>query len=175
MRALVAFVPTAVVVGGLVAACGPATPTPSPTPTPLPAALLVQRYLAAASAYDTAEGPILEAEQASCLPAPAGDLTKCATALSSDRLATISFDTAVRAIPFTGSGRAPAAQLLTDDAEIETLLQQASTAPSLTSLGPLLTQANQLEMTASTDANRLRTAIGLPAISASAAPSGAPG
>ena len=175
MRSLAAFVPTAAMVGGLVAACGPAVSTASPEPTSLPTALLVQRYQAAASAYDTAEGPILQAEQAACLPAPAGDLTKCATALSSDRLATITFDDAVRAIPFTGPGRAPASQLLTDDAQIETLLQQASTAPSLTAMGPLLTQANQLEMTASSDANRLRTAIGLPTLSPSAAPPGAPG
>ena len=95
MRALRAASVTAV--AAAIAACGTRRVQPSPTPSPLPTAVLQQRYLAAADAYDAAEAPILRLEQASCVAA-GGDLNACETALSNDRQQTISFDNAVRVL-----------------------------------------------------------------------------
>ena len=65
---------------------------------------------------------------------PTASLTACQTALSEQRQATIAYDNALRAIPFTGDAATDASHLLSDDAAIETLLEQAATAPSLATI-----------------------------------------
>ena len=157
--------------GVLLAACGPGTGQPSPTPTPLPSSLLQQRYLAAADAYNAAERPVAMAENAYCVAASAAaDLTMCEAALSRDRAATLTFDNAVRALTFPASARGDVAQLLSDDAQLETLLQQAATAPSLSAIASLTPRIFQLLTSASNDADRVRADIGLPRLSPSPSP-----
>jgi hypothetical protein len=162
------------VVGGalVLAGCGPAAAPPSPTPTPLPAALLQERYLAAATVYDSAERPIAEAENTYC-PAekPSAELAQCEHALSADRLATVAFDDAVRQLRFPSSAQSDVNRLLADDAQLAALLQQASTAPSLTAVAALTPQILTLLSASAHDAATVRTAIGLPASSPSPSPS----
>ena len=162
------FRPTAALVlvpaiGALLAACGGGNPLPTPSPTPLPTALLQQRYSAAAAAYDTGEVPVATAESQFCDPgAPTADLSKCASALSGDRQATVVFDDAIRGLLFPPEARAAAGRLLDDDARLETLLQQASTAPSLTAMTSLTPQIFELLSATARDADSLRALIGLP-------------
>src|SRR5207253_1580372 len=109
----------------LLAACGPAGAQTTPTATPLPTSQLQERYQAAAAAYNTAEGPVWQAENEYCAPtAPTADVMHCETALSADRQATITFDTALRALTFPPSARGVVTQLLSDDAQLETVLEQ---------------------------------------------------
>lgn len=156
----------------LVAACGPATAPPPPTPTPLPTAQLRQQYLAAAATYDEASAPVARAENTYCAGgAPAADLSQCERALSSDRLATVAFDDAIRQLRFPQPAQAAAGRLLADDAELEALQQQASTAPSLTAIAALTPQILQLLVTSARDADAVRAAIGLPVSSPTPTPS----
>ncbi|MFN2581365.1 MAG: hypothetical protein ABR498_01325 [Candidatus Dormibacteria bacterium] len=173
MRAILtslALLPAAAVLS----ACGSSSATPSPTPTPLPPGQLQQRYLSAANAYNAAEKPIAASENSYCVPQSASaDLNKCVTALSNDRQVTITFDNAVRTISFPDSARADVTKLLGDDAQLEMLLLQASTAPSLTAIDALTPQIFRLLTTSSTDADKVRTDIGVPTPSAAVSPSGA--
>ena len=154
----------------LLAACGPAGAQTTPTATPLPTSQLQERYQAAAAAYNTAEGPVLQAENEYCAPAaPTADVMHCETALSADRQATITFDKALRALTFPPSARGVVTQLLSDDAQLETLLEQAATAPSLSAISALTPQIFQLLTTASHDAIAVRTAIGISSTSPSPA------
>ena len=170
MRAPAAAVPLAlgVVLAIVLGGCGPGTTQPSPTPTPLPSSLLQQRYLAAAGAYNTAEHPVAAAENTYCVAGAAGaDLTKCETALGTDRQATLAFDDAVRALQFPAAARGDVTQLLSDDAQLETLLQQAATAPSLSAIASLTQGIFRLLTASSADADRVRSDIGLPQLSPS--------
>ena len=154
------------VFGAALAACGGGNPIPTPTPTPLPTAILQQRYVAAATAYDAGEVPVATSESEDCNPAaPTADLTKCASALSGDRQATVVFDNTVRGLRFPQAAKAAVTQLLNDDAGLETLLQQASTSPSLTSVAALTPQIFQLLTATAHDADALRSEIGLPSTS----------
>ena len=150
-------------IGALLAACGGGGPAATPAPTPLPPALLQQRYSAAAAAYDTGEVPVATAESQFCDPGAAGaDLTKCASALSGDRQATVTFDDAIRGLRFPPEAQAAAGGLLDDDARLETLLEQAATAPSLTAVTSLTPQIFDLLSATARDADSLRALIGLP-------------
>ena len=150
-------------IAALLAACGGGNPLPTPSPTPLPTALLQQRYSAAAAAYDTDEVPVATAENQFCDPsAPTADLSKCASALSGDRQATVAFDDAIRRLRFPPEALAAAGQLLNDDARLETLLEQAATAPSLTAVTSLTPQIFELLSATARDADSLRALIGLP-------------
>src|SRR5438309_8687523 len=109
--------PAGLVLVALLAACGPAGAQTTPTATPLSTAQLQERYLAAATAYNTAEAPVAQAENEYCARAsPAANLTQCETALSADRQATITFDKALRSLTFPPSARGVVAHLLSDDA-----------------------------------------------------------
>jgi len=170
-RAPAALIP-APVIASLLAACGAGNPVPTPTPTPLPTALLQQRYSAAATAYDTGEVPVAVAENQYCDPAAAtADLTKCASALSGDRQATVVFDDEIRGLRFPPEARGAANQLLNDDARLETLLEQAATAPSLTAVTSLTPQIFELLSATARDADALRALIGLPSTSPMPTPS----
>ena len=152
----------------LTTACGSVSATSPPTPTPLPSSLIQQRYLAAADAYNNAENPIAQAENTYCVSgAASANLASCETALGKDRQATITFDSAVRAITFPQSARSDVTKLLNDDAQLEMLLEQASTAPSLSAINALTPQIFQLLRTASSDADKVRADVGLPAVSPS--------
>ena len=167
--ATLALVPA---IGALLAACGGGNPTPTPSPTPLPTALLQQRYSAAAAAYDAGEVPVATAESQFCDPSAAtADLSKCASALSDDRQATVVFDDAIRGLRFPPEAHAAAAQLLTDDARLETLLEQAATGPSLTAVTSLTPQIFDLLSAAAHDADSLRALIGLPSTTPGPTPS----
>lgn len=158
--------------GALVAACGGGNPAATPTPSPLPTALLQQRYSAAAAAYNTGELPVATAENQFCEPTAAtADLSKCASALSADRQATVVFDDAVRGLRFPPDARGAANRLLTDDARLETLLQQAATSPSLTAVTSLTPQIFELLSGTARDADVLRALIGLPSTTPLPAPS----
>lgn len=151
-------------IGAFLAACGGGNPPAAPSPTPLPTALLQQRYSAAAAVYDTGEIPVATAESQFCDPtSPNADLSKCASALSGDRQATVMFDDAIRGLRFPSEARAAAGQLLNDDARLETLLEQAATAPSLTAVTSLTPQIFEVLSAAAHDADSLRALIGLPA------------
>lgn len=150
-----------------VTACGPATGPPPPTPTPLPAAELRARYVAAASAYDEGSANVAGAENAYCGQGASADLSRCELALSADRLATVTFDDAVRQLRFPASAQPAVGRLLADDAQLESLLQQASTAPSLTAIAALTPQIFQLLVSSAHAADDVRAAIGLPVSSPS--------
>ena len=153
-------------------ACGGGSAAPSPTPTPLPTALLQQRYAAAAAAYNSGEVPLATAEQQFCDPNVAtADLSRCAAALSGDRQATVVFDDAIRGLRFPPEVRGAATRLLDDDARLETLLQQAATAPSLTAMASLTPQIFELLSATARDADALRTLIGLPSTTPIPSPS----
>lgn len=159
----------------LLTACGGGSSLPTPTPTPLPTGLLQQRYVAAASAYDAGEVPVAVAENQFCdPPAPAADLTRCASALSGDRQATIVFDNAIRGLRFPHEARGAVSQLLDDDERLETLLRQASTSPSLTAVAALTPQIFELLSATAHDADLVRGVIGLPPASPQPTPTALP-
>lgn len=152
------------VAGALVVGCGGSSSPTSPTPTPLTTAQIQARYTAAATRYNQGEAQVAATENASCDATSATvSLGACQSALSSQRQLTITYDNALRAIPFTAPATTDAAHLLGDDAAIEKLLEQAATAPAIPVIATLQEQVIPLLATAATDATSLRTAIGLPA------------
>ena len=162
-------------IGVLVTACGGGGGVSPPPSTPLPTGLLQQRYVAAASAYDAGEVPVAIAENQYCDPsAPAADLTECASALSGDRQATIVFDDAIRGLRFANGARGAVTRLLNDDERLETLLQQASTSPSLTAVSALTPQIFELLTATAHDADLVRGVIGLPPTSPQPSPTALP-
>ncbi len=146
------------------AACGGSTAPSSPTPTPLTTAQIQARYVAAANRYNESEATIAAVENAACdASSPTVALADCQTALGQQRQATIAYDNALRAIPFSGTAATDASHLLGDDAAIESLLEQAATAPSVAVIATLQQQVIPLLATAARDATALRADIGLPA------------
>jgi hypothetical protein len=146
----------------LLAACGGSSSPNATTPTPLTVAQIQARYTAGAGHYNTGEEQIATTENAACDAGSATvSLKACQTALSGQRQLTISYDNALRAIPFSGDAATDAGRLLGDDAAIEKLLEQAATAPAITVIATLQSQVIPLLATAATDATALRTAIGL--------------
>lgn len=147
----------------LLAACGSSTAQKSPSPTPLPPPVLQQRYLEASDAYAAAVAPVISAATQSCDPGAAGaGLARCAAALSVDRQAAVAFDDAVRALRFASPARLSVDQLLGDDARLEMLLLQASTAPSLGAASVLTPAIFDQQTKTAHDAAAVRAAIGLP-------------
>jgi hypothetical protein len=145
------------------AACGESSTPSSPTPTPLTPAQIQARYTSAATAYNHGVTQILLQVNAACDAAsPTAALTACQTALSQQRQATIAYDNALRATPFSGTAVTDASHLLSDDAAIESLLEQAATAPSLATIASVQAQIIPLLATAATAAAALRVDIGLP-------------
>jgi hypothetical protein len=148
----------------LLAACGGSTSPTSPTPTPLSQAQIQTRYTAAATQYNRSETGIAVTENAACdVVSPSAALSACQAALGQQRQATIAYDNALRAIPFTGTAATDASHLLSDDAAIESLLEQAATGPSLATIASVQQQIIPLLATAATTATMVRTDIGLPA------------
>jgi hypothetical protein len=148
----------------LLAACGGSTSPSSPTATPLSVAQIQARYTSAATQYNRSETEIAVTENAACdVVSPTATLSACQTALGRQRQATIAFDNALRAIPFTGATATDVSHLLSDDAAIETLLEQAATAPSLATIASVQQQIIPLLATAATTATMVRTDVGLPA------------
>lgn len=148
----------------LVVGCGGSSIPTSPTPTPLTQAQIQARYTAAATHYNQGEAQIAATENTSCDASSATvSLSACQSALSSQRQLTITYDNALRAIPFSAPATTDAVHLLGDDAAIEKLLEQAATAPAITVIATLQEQVIPLLATAATDATSLRMAIGLPA------------
>ena len=149
--------------GWSLAACSSSSPQTTATPTRLTPTELQARYQAAAAPYNAGAAGIAHSESIYCDPhGPSGDLTQCQKALSEDRQATLAFDRALRAIPFSGQAAVDVAQLLADDAALETLLEQAATAPSLTAIAQLTGQIFPLLNTTANDASKVRTDLGLP-------------
>jgi hypothetical protein len=152
-----------VLTASLLAGCGGSSPPSSPTPTPLSPAQIQARYTAAATAYNHGVTQILLQVNAACDAAsPTAALTACQSALSQQRQATIAYDNALRATPFSGAAVTDASHLLSDDAAIESLLEQAATAPSLATIASVQTQIIPLLATAAAAAAALRVDIGLP-------------
>lgn len=150
--------------GVLAAGCGGSSSQTSPAPSPLSTAQIQSRYSAAANAYNTDETQISITENAACdVASPAASLAACQTALSNQRQATIAYDDALRATTFSGDAAIDASHLLSDDAAIESLLEQAATAPSLATIASVQAQVIPLLATAVTAATALRADIGLPA------------
>ena len=148
----------------LLVACGGSTPLSSPTPTPLTAAQIQARYRTAASLYNQSAAQIAAVENNACdASSPTVALAACQAALSEQRQSTIAYDNALRATPFGGNAATLAGHLLGDDSAIESLLQQAATAPSLAVIATLQQQIIPLLATAARDATALRAEIGLPA------------
>jgi hypothetical protein len=153
-----------VLLGALLAGCGGSTSQASPTPTPLSTAQIQARYTAAATQYDRTVSAIALTENAACdVGSATATLAGCQTALSGQRQATIAYDNALRATIFTGIAATDASHLLSDDAAIEALLEQAATAPSLATIASVQDQVIPLLATAATAATTLRADIGLPA------------
>ncbi len=150
--------------GVLVTGCGGSSSQTSPTPSPLSTAQIQSRYSAAANAYNAYEAQVSVTENAACdVGSPTASLTVCQTALSNQRQATIAYDDALRATRFSGDAAIDASHLLSDDAAIESLLEQAATAPSLATIASVQSQIIPLLATAVTAATTLRADIGLPA------------
>jgi hypothetical protein len=148
----------------LLVACGGSSSPSSPTPIPLTPAQIQAHYAAAALHYNQNEAQIATTENASCDPTSAtAALAPCQSALSGQRQLTITYDNALRAIPFTGTAATDAGHLLGDDAAIEKLLEQAATAPAIAVIATLQQQVIPLLATAASDARALRAVIGLPA------------
>ncbi len=145
----------------LMGACGS---SPGPNPTPLPVAQLQARYLQAANAYNTAELPVSQAENTYCTSSTA-ELTKCKSALNQDRQVTITFDKAIKGIPWPAAYQAGVSKLLKDDSQLEQLLQQAANASSIGADSALFVQIAQLFATTAQDADALRAQLNLPKIS----------
>jgi hypothetical protein len=149
---------------GLLAACGGSTSPTSPTPTPLTTAQIQAKYASAATQYNHSAVQIGLTVNAACDAGSAtAVLSACQAALSRQRQAAIAYDNALRAIPFTGTAATDASHLLSDDAAVESLLEQAATAPSLATIASVLQQVIPLLATAATAATTLRADIGLPA------------
>jgi len=146
----------------VLAGCGGSNSVTSPTPTPLSPAQIQARYSAAATTYNRTVAQIAVTENAACdATSPSVSLSACQSALSQQRQATIAYDNALRATPFTGVAATDASHLLSDDASIEALLEQAATAPSVAVVATLQSQIVPLLATAATAAATLRTDIGL--------------
>jgi hypothetical protein len=155
-------------------ACGSPSGS-SPTPSPLARAQLQALYKNAANAYNTAEVPLAQAEYGYCVAkSPPGNLMKCEAALSQDRQATIAYDNSLRGLVFPAAAKTDAAKLLGDDVQLETLLQQASAAPSLSAVAALTPQIFAFITTTNADANRLRMDLGLSAATPLPTPTPAP-
>jgi len=148
------------------AACGS---TATRSPSPLSVAQLQSRYLAAANAYNSAEGPIAQRENTDCA-GPTADLGTCRSALSDDRKATVAFDAALAGIAFPTAYRQAVSKLLQDDSQLEQTLQQAAAATSLASDAPQFLRISQLLVVATQDGAALRSALSLPAGSSSPSP-----
>jgi hypothetical protein len=147
---------------GLLAGCGGPTSQTSPTPSPLSQSQIQERYTTAARQYNQSAVQIGLGVNAACdVGSPTASFTACQTALSQQRQAAIAYDNALRAIPFTGTAATDASHLLSDDAAIETLLEQAATAPSLATIAGVEHQVIPLLATAATAATTLRMDIGL--------------
>jgi hypothetical protein len=150
------------VAAAVLAACGGSSATTTPTPTPLSQAQIQARYTSAATAYNTSETQISLTENSSCdAGSPSAALTACQMAFSAQRQATIAYDNALRATPYTGTAATDASHLRSDDAAIEALLEQAATAPSLATIASVQDQIIPLLATAATAAATLRADIGL--------------
>lgn len=148
----------------LLAGCGGSSSPTSPAPSPLSTAQIQSRYTAAANAYNSYEAQISITENAACdAGSPTASLAACQTALSNQRQATIAYDDALRATSFSGNAATDASHLLSDDAAVESLLEQAATAPSLATIANVQAQIIPLLATAVTAATALRADIGLPA------------
>lgn len=146
----------------VVAACGGTTVATTPTPTPLSQSEIQARYTVAATAYNRSEAQIALTENAACdVGSPTAALPACQMAFSAQRQATIAYDNALRATPYTGTAATDASHLLSDDAAIEALLEQAATAPSLATIASVQDQVIPLLATAATAAATLRSDIGL--------------
>lgn len=144
-------------------ACGGSVGGATPTPSPLSLAQIRTRYLAAADSYNRAQRQIAAAENTYCDPNSAHVLLAgCQTALSQDRQSAIAYDNALRAIPFTGNAATDASKLLSDDAAMESLQEQAATAPSIATVSTVAQQIFALSTATSGDATRLRGDLGLP-------------
>ena len=155
---------SAALLGVLLAGCGGSTSQTSPTPTPLSTAQIQSRDMAAATQYNRSVSAIALTENSSCdVGSATATLAACQTALSAQRQATIAYDNALRATIFSGPAATDASHLLSDDAAIEALLEQAATAPSLATIASVQTQVIPLLATAATAAKTLRADIGLPA------------
>jgi hypothetical protein len=153
----------AAVTASLLGACGGSNSVTSPTATPLTPAQIQSRYSAAATLYNRTVGQVVLAENASCdAGSPGVSLSACQSALSEQRQATIAYDNSLRATTFSGAAATDASHLLGDDAAIESLLEQAATAPSVALIATLQARIVPLLATAATDAAALRTDIGLP-------------
>jgi hypothetical protein len=149
--------------GCLLAGCSSSSPRTTASPSPLTPTQLQARYTAAASTYNANAARIAHSESTYCDPHSASaDLTQCQKALSEDRQATLAFDSALRRIAFSVQAAADVRQLLADDAALETLLEQAATAPSLTAIAQLTGQIFPLLNTTANDASKVRTDLGLP-------------
>lgn len=165
----------AIAVLGLVAGCSPSGGQNGASPTPLSRAALQASYVRAAAAYDVAERSIPDAEQSYCVPSStSADLARCEAALSQDRQDTIAYDNAVHAIAFPPPVQGDVTKLLSDDGQLEALLEQAATAPSLAAIDALRPQIVTLLSTTAADAGRVRSDIGLAAASAPPGPSASP-
>lgn len=150
------------VAAAVLAACGGSSATTTPTPTPLSQEQIQARYTAAATAYNASEAQIAITENASCdVGSSSAALTACQMAFSAQRQATIAYDNAIRATPYSGTAATDASHLLSDDAAIESLLEQAATAPSLATIASVQDQIIPLLATAATAAATLRADIGL--------------
>jgi hypothetical protein len=148
----------------LLAACGGTSTPTTPTPTPLSQSQIQARYTAAATAYNKSVAQTSISENTACdVGSPTAALAACQTALSAQRQATIAYDNALRTTGYSGTAGTDASHLLSDDAAIETLLEQAATAPSLATIASVQTQVIPLLATAATAAAALRADIGLPA------------
>ncbi|MGA7989724.1 MAG: hypothetical protein WCB51_15145 [Candidatus Dormiibacterota bacterium] len=156
------FLISCAVAAATLAACGGSSATTTPTPTPLSQEQIQARYTAAATAYNASEAQIALTQNAACdVASPTAALTACQTAFSAQRQATIAYDNALRATPFSGTAATDASHLLSDDAAIEALLEQAATAPSLATIASVQAQIVPLLATAAAAAAALRADIGL--------------
>jgi hypothetical protein len=151
------------VICAAVAGCSSPGPPAAASTTPLSRAEQQSRYAVAAGAYHAQAAQTSKAESSYCDPSsPSADLNRCQMALSQDRQTTLSFDSALRSIMFTGQAGSDVARLLSDDASLEGLLEQAATAPSLSAIGQLTGQIFALLNTTAADASKVRGNLGLP-------------
>ena len=123
---------------------------------------MAAKYTAAANAYNAGVMPITLLESKYCDPHSANvSLPDCQSALRQDRQTTISFDNALRAVNFAGQAATDVTRLLSDDAALEHLLDQAASAPSISAIAQLTNQTFTAFFTAAEDAKKVRAALHL--------------
>ena len=147
----------------VVAACSGQSGGGPASPTPLPAVVLQARMAAASSALGISAGQAAADRHRYCdAGSTTTDLSSCERALSAERTARLAFDSVLRALDVPAGMAGDLQAVLAADTELEALLEQAATAPSLGVIQLLQSNLGALRGAVEDAATKLRADAGLP-------------